>query len=102
MNSRVGLRALRRVQQVRRNSTHVDAPIASDPVPLAQSIKESNKKKIFHDAVKATAPRNVWSREEIAAIYYQPLMELTYQAVSRYPDQLPPPFSIFRGYGVKC
>lgn len=83
MTPRLGLRALRRVPVPGRwNSTLVDAPITSDPVPLQQSIQAANKKKIFEDAAKATAPRNSWTREEISAIYYQPLMELTYQAVS--------------------
>ncbi|TQS33661.1 hypothetical protein Golomagni_05984, partial [Golovinomyces magnicellulatus] len=79
MNPRLGLRALRRV---RWNSTLVDAPIASDPVPLQESIQAANKKKVFLDAAKATGARNSWTREEISAIYYQPLLELTYQAVS--------------------
>ena len=39
-------------------------------------------KRVFRDAVKAHAPRNDWTREEISAIYHQPLMELVQQAVS--------------------
>ncbi|KAH8906422.1 biotin synthase [Coniochaeta sp. PMI_546] len=39
-------------------------------------------KRILHDAVAATAPRHNWTREEVAAIYYQPLMELAFQAAS--------------------
>ncbi|KAK6541499.1 biotin synthase [Orbilia ellipsospora] len=41
---------------------------------------EANAKKIFQDAVAATAPRQNWTRKEIATIYYQPLLELTHQA----------------------
>lgn len=37
---------------------------------------------ILRQAVAAQSPRHDWTKEEISAIYYQPLMELTYQAVS--------------------
>lgn len=37
-------------------------------------------KGVFKDAVKAVAPRNNWTREEISAVYHQPLMELVQQA----------------------
>lgn len=39
-------------------------------------------RRVFLDAVAAKAPRRDWTRKEIASIYYQPLMELAYQAVS--------------------
>lgn len=39
-------------------------------------------KEVLQNAVAARVPRHDWTREEIAAIYYQPLMELSYQAVS--------------------
>jgi biotin synthase len=41
--------------------------------------------KILRDAVAAQEPRHNWTREEISAIYYQPLMELAYQAVRLRP-----------------
>ncbi|KAK0737348.1 hypothetical protein B0T21DRAFT_287615 [Apiosordaria backusii] len=37
-------------------------------------------RQVLQDAVAATAPRHSWSREETAAIYHQPLMDLAYQA----------------------
>lgn len=36
---------------------------------------------ILRDAVATKSPRHDWTREQIAAIYYQPLMELTFQSV---------------------
>jgi len=39
-------------------------------------------KRVFHQAVTAASPRHDWTRQEISAIYNQPLMELAYQAVS--------------------
>ncbi|KAK4120617.1 biotin synthase [Parathielavia appendiculata] len=38
--------------------------------------------RILRDAVAAEGPRHNWTREEISAIFYQPLMELAYQAAS--------------------
>ena len=40
--------------------------------------------KILREAVAATAPRNNWTREEISAIFNEPLIELVHQAVSHY------------------
>lgn len=59
------------------------------PVTSHEDAKEAVRKKIFLDAVQATSPRQNWTREEISAIFYQPLLELAYQAVSR-----PLPFNI--------
>ena len=39
-------------------------------------------KQIIQRAAAATEARHDWTKREIAAIYYQPLMELTYQSVS--------------------
>lgn len=88
------------------NSTVVDRPIPPPfrpppPPPAASSSSSSSlegeqqqaadlrqedngeaARRIFLDAVAATAPRQNWTRKEIASIYYQPLMELAYQAVS--------------------
>ena len=38
-------------------------------------------KQLLREAVAADTVRNDWTREEIAAIYHQPLMELVHQAV---------------------
>lgn len=43
--------------------------------------RQQRARQILREAVSATAPRTNWTRQEIAAIYYQPLLELTYQAV---------------------
>jgi biotin synthase len=48
----------------------------------AEHGRRQQAKRILQDAVAATAPRHNWTREEVAAIYYQPLMELAFQAVS--------------------
>ncbi|TPX11838.1 uncharacterized protein E0L32_007575 [Thyridium curvatum] len=55
-------------------------PVETTPETLEQQERERKARKIFQDAVAATAPRNNWTKEEISAIYYQPLMELAYQA----------------------
>lgn len=57
-------------------------PVETTPESINQQERETKARKIFQDAVAATAPRNNWTKEEISAIYYQPLMELAYQAVS--------------------
>lgn len=48
--------------------------------------RQENARRVLRGAAEATAPRHDWTKEEIAAIYYQPLMELSYQAV-RTPDR---------------
>ncbi|OAA63121.1 Biotin synthase [Cordyceps fumosorosea ARSEF 2679] len=73
---------------LRWNSSVVDAsplkfePPAPPPPVTEQRDKllEEAKKKIFRDAVAADHVRNNWTRQEIAAIYYQPLLELAHQA----------------------
>lgn len=55
-------------------------PPAEDP-HLAAAQRAIEAKKIFHKAVNTTEVRHDWTREEISAIYYQPLMELAFQAV---------------------
>ena len=72
------------VSQRRTGATLVDTPTSTHEVPEAveNTVRDTNARKIFKDAVSATAPRQSWTRDEISAIYYQPLMELTHQAVS--------------------
>lgn len=49
----------------------------------AQKGLEEYAKKTLKEAVAAKAPRHNWTRKEIAAIYYRPLIpELVYNAVS--------------------
>lgn len=54
---------------------------ATDP----PSGRRPNGKQILREAVAATDVRNDWTREEIAAIYHEPLMELVHQAVRQGP-----------------
>lgn len=76
----------------RANSTAVDSPVnfgAAPPPPPQQQQQQKlglDGKKLVADAVAATQPRNNWTKEEISAIYYQPLLELAYQAVSQPID----------------
>lgn len=49
-----------------------ESPIPPQPARSARQI--------LLDAVAATSPRNDWTREEIAAIYHEPLLELVHQA----------------------
>ncbi|KAI9162980.1 putative biotin synthase protein [Paramyrothecium foliicola] len=81
---------------VRGMSTVVDCPAPgpsslSQPPPPPPSPenkdptdreRQENAKRILREAVAAKAPRHDWTREEIAAIYYQPLMELAFQSAS--------------------
>lgn len=103
----LGLRALRLThkasvpaqwQRLRAMSTVVDyAGRPSQPPPAPAGMHENverqraeRAKRIMRDAVTATQLRHNWTKEEIAAIYYQPMLELTYQSVSsRQPFPLP-------------
>ncbi|KAM4065729.1 biotin and thiamine synthesis associated domain-containing protein [Hirsutella rhossiliensis] len=98
----LGLRALRRpasacsspppfssrtcsAGQPRTGATLVDSPTATHdlaPPPEAKPSphREAEADNIFRDAVAARAPRQDWTREEISAIYYQPLLELAHCA----------------------
>lgn len=80
--------------RVRAMSTVVDyAGRPSQPPPppptgtheTVEKQRSDKAQRILRDAVSAAQPRHDWTKEEIAAIYYQPLMELTYQSVSIYP-----------------
>lgn len=73
--------------QMRTGATLVDTPTAAHDQPevVENTARQVNAKKILQDAVAATGPRQNWTREEISAIYYQPLLELAHQAVSVTP-----------------
>lgn len=83
----------------------VDAPF-SDPLTAnppcttehgegADSEGQDYARMILRRAVAADASRQDWTRKEIAAIYYQPPLELAYQAVRPHscPDYVPGSFS---------
>ncbi|KAI1880581.1 hypothetical protein JX265_000821 [Neoarthrinium moseri] len=56
-------------------------PTASPGSVRAGNVASNVKgNKVLCDAIAATAPRNNWTRDEIAAIYNEPLMELVHQA----------------------
>lgn len=59
-------------------STLPPIPPTSKPKPNNAAAKANPT---LRDAVAATAPRNDWTREQITAIYHEPLMELVHQAV---------------------
>lgn len=100
--------------QLRHMSTVVDHPRVPIRAPTAPSLpagapaelftadsqfdtkRQENARRILREAVDAKAPRHNWTREEIVAIYYQPLMELSYQAVCR----LLPPVPLMRIHGT--
>ncbi|KAK8123951.1 biotin synthase [Apiospora kogelbergensis] len=50
------------------------------PIPPAVPNATVKPNQILREAVAATAPRNDWTREQITAIYQEPLMELVHQA----------------------
>jgi biotin synthase len=64
----------------------VPSPSSPPPSPDKQGTFDSERQKVVKEIVQqamaATRPRHNWTRDEIAALYYQPLMELTFQAVS--------------------
>ncbi|KAF7561071.1 hypothetical protein G7046_g3088 [Stylonectria norvegica] len=68
-------------------STVVDYVRPSQPPPPPSAGQESvdkqraeQAKRILREAVSVSQPRHNWTKEEISAIYYQPLMELAYQS----------------------
>jgi hypothetical protein len=65
--------------------THKFEPPAPPPQQPSQQerVHAEARKKVFRDAVAADTIRHNWTKEEISAIYYQPLLELAFQAVSR-------------------
>ncbi|KXX79352.1 Biotin synthase [Madurella mycetomatis] len=56
-------------------------PLPAD-APRANAGISERAREILQKSVAATVPRHDWTREEISAIYYQPLMELAYQAAN--------------------
>ncbi|KJZ79695.1 Biotin synthase [Hirsutella minnesotensis 3608] len=76
-----------RFDQRRTGATLVDTPTAAHDLaaqpelaPEKGTRRVAEAKKIFLEAVAAKTPRQTWTREEISAIYYQPLLELAHQA----------------------
>lgn len=66
------------------------APLSSPlPTPLENERIENegqdHAREILRKAVAAEAPRQNWTRKEIASIYYNSPIELAYQAVSSHP-----------------
>ncbi|KAJ4263598.1 biotin synthase [Fusarium torreyae] len=86
--SRRALPASARWQHSRAMSTVVDYhPPSSQPPPPPPGAHEAiekqraeKRKQILREAVTSTQVRHDWTKEEIAAIYYQPVLELAYQA----------------------
>lgn len=70
------------------------APVAAEPLPEVDQLStpleterlanegQDHARGILRKAVAATAPRQDWTRKEIASIYYHSPIELAYQAVS--------------------
>lgn len=72
------------------STVSVEAPQLPQGLETPESAKpSSDARQIFRDAVAKPTVRNNWTREEISAIYYQPLLDLAYQAVSRDIFNLP-------------
>ncbi|KAF3168946.1 biotin synthase [Orbilia oligospora] len=77
--------AVHPTKQVRKGTAAAfAAPAASAPEQHPELVqdftRQQNAKRILQEAVAATAPRQNWTRQEISAIYYQPLLELAHQA----------------------
>ncbi|KAJ4329196.1 biotin synthase [Fusarium piperis] len=73
--------------RVRAMSTVVDYVRPSQPPPppagahdAVEKQRAESRKQIMREAVTANQVRHDWTKEEIAAIYYQPVLELAYQA----------------------
>ncbi|KAJ4291243.1 biotin synthase [Collariella sp. IMI 366227] len=70
-----------------RMSTVVEAPSQTPHPPSSPQVqhdaeRQQRAQRILQEAVVTIAPRHDWTRDEISAIYYQPLMELAYQAAT--------------------
>ncbi|KAK3196499.1 biotin synthase [Lecanicillium sp. MT-2017a] len=72
---------------LRWNSSVVDVsplkfepPEAPPPPSQREQVHAEARKRVFQDAVAANTVRHNWTKEEISAIYYQPLLELAFQA----------------------
>ncbi|KAK3293151.1 uncharacterized protein B0H64DRAFT_206849 [Chaetomium fimeti] len=88
---RVALTQLTRAACVGYSPARMSTAAAAQAIPstanpadqeLLDSERRQRAREILQDAVAATAPRHDWTREEISAIFYQPLMELAYQAAT--------------------
>ncbi|GKT98170.1 biotin synthetase [Fusarium langsethiae] len=87
-STRLSLPASARWQHSRAMSTVVDYhPRTSQPPPPPAGANEAVEKQraekrnqILREAVTLTQVRHDWTKDEIAAIYYQPVLELAYQA----------------------
>ncbi|EKJ75471.1 hypothetical protein FPSE_04355 [Fusarium pseudograminearum CS3096] len=87
-STRLSLPASARWQHSRAMSTVVDYhPRTSQPPPPPAGANEAVEKQradkrnqILREAVTSTQVRHDWTKDEIAAIYYQPVLELAYQA----------------------
>ncbi|KAL2675455.1 hypothetical protein Neosp_011641 [[Neocosmospora] mangrovei] len=73
--------------RARAMSTVVDYVRPSQPPPppagahdAVEKQRAERRKQIMREAVTANTVRHDWTKEEIAAIYYQPVLELAYQA----------------------
>lgn len=64
-------------------NAHVPPPPPRPQGPATESVKaERPASDILKRAVKAAGVRNDWTKQEIAAIYNHPLMDLAFQAAS--------------------
>ncbi|KAG5954106.1 hypothetical protein E4U58_000193 [Claviceps cyperi] len=71
------------VEQARGGATLVDTTSATthDQIDALETVaRQVDAASILKAAVRAAGPRQNWTREEIASIYYQPLLELAHQA----------------------
>jgi hypothetical protein len=72
-----------RIHSGRRMSTVVeDRVIENTPVPPPPPRRQGSTTDILRQAVRANGIRNDWTKQEIAAIYNHPLMDLAFQAAS--------------------
>lgn len=83
MSSKHAVRSLTQLTNasLRSFSTVVDdrLAIAASASPFPRSVN------VLQDALKATAPRHNWTRDEIREVYNTPLMELAHQSVCCHP-----------------
>ncbi|PHH62814.1 hypothetical protein CDD81_6706 [Ophiocordyceps australis] len=79
-----------RTTWARTGATLVDRPTADDKMVLGESTRRAEAERILREAVAAKEPRQDWTRHEISAIYYQPLLELAHQASTLHRRFHPP------------
>lgn len=79
--------ATRSFQQLTNASLRSFSTVVDDRLAIAASASPfPQHQNVLQTALKATAPRHNWTRDEIREVYNTPLMELAHQSVCNSPS----------------